>query len=135
MKTPVNVLMIAIGYWLAVYGITQVPNVINNYYLNLVWLTLVIPNVFHLIVGKIPHLAVDRMFFMVASLIALILTYITNMIWNKTKEDLKDYGTDKMKTLKTSALIMLYFTVGALATYYSGVDKSIYSNMGWETVV
>ena len=134
MKTPVNVLMVAIGYWLAVYGVTQVPNVINNYYLNLVWLTLVIPNVFHLIVARIPQLAVDRMFFMVASLIALILTYITNMVWNKTKEDLKGYGTDKMKTLKTSALIMLYFTVGALATYYSGVDKSIYSNMGWEMV-
>lgn len=134
MKTPISVLMIAIGYWLAVYGVTQVPNVINNYYLNLVWLTLVIPNVFHLIVGRIPQLAVDRMFFMVASLIALILTYITNMVWNKTKEDLKGYGTDKMKTLKTSALIMLYFTVGALATYYSGVDKSIYSNMGWEMV-
>lgn len=132
MKTPISVLMVAIGYWLAVYGVTQVPNVINNYYLNLVWLTLVIPNVFHLIVGRIPQLAVDRMFFMVASLIALILTYITNRFWDKTKEDLKGYGTDKMKTLKTSALIMLYFTIGALATYYSGVDKSIYSNMGWE---
>ena len=134
MKTPVNVLMIAIGYWLAVYGVTQVPNVVDNYYLNLFWLTLVIPNVLHTIVGKIPQLAVDRMFFMVTSLIALILTYMTNRTWNKTKDDLKGYGTDKMKSLKTSALIMLYFTIGAIITYFSGVDRSIYSNMGWEMV-
>ena len=57
MKTPLNVLLVAIGYWIAVYGVTQVPNVINNYYLNLVWLTIIIPNVFHMIVGRVPQLA------------------------------------------------------------------------------
>jgi undecaprenyl pyrophosphate phosphatase UppP len=133
MKTPLNVLLIAIGYWLAIYGITQVPNVINNYHLNLVWLTVVIPNVFHMMVGRFPQLAVDRSFFFATSVIALILTYVFNMLFKRTREDLKEYGTDKGKTLKTNALLMGMLTVGALITYYSGIDNSIYSNMGWET--
>jgi hypothetical protein len=54
-------------------------------------------------------------------------------LFKKTKEDLKKYGTDKGKTLKTNALLMGMLSVGALITYYSGIDKSIYSNMGWES--
>jgi len=27
------------------------------------------------------------------------------------------------------------FAAGALATYFAGIDTSIYSNMGWETTV
>jgi hypothetical protein len=50
-----------------------------------------------------------------------------------TKEAIKEYGSDKGKTLKLSALLMTAFTVGALITYYSGIDNSIYSNMGWES--
>ena len=132
MKTPINVLLVAIGYWVAIYGVTQVPNIINNYYLNLVWLTIVIPNVFHMMVGRVPQLAVDRQFFFATSVIALVLTYIFNRLFKKTGEDLKEYGTDKGKTLKTNALLMGMLSLGALITYYSGLDKSIYSNMGWE---
>jgi len=132
MKTPVNVLTTAIGYWIAIYGVTQVPNVINNYHLNLLWLTVVIPNVFHMMVGRIPQLAVDRSFFFATSVIGLILTYVINRLWKGSAKDLKEYGTDKGKTLKANALLMATLSVGALITYYSGIDKSIYSNMGWE---
>ena len=135
MKTPLNVLLVAIGYWIVVYGVTQVPNIINNYYLNLIWLTLIIPNVFHMIVGRIPQLAVDRSFFFATSVIAFVLTYVVNRLWRRSAKDLKEYGTDKGKTLKTSALLMATFAAGALITYYSGFDKSIYSNMGWESNV
>jgi hypothetical protein len=135
MKTSFNVLLAAIGYWIAIYGVTQVPNVINNYYLNLIWLTVVIPNVFHMAVGRIPQLAVDRQFFFLTSVIALILMYVINRTWRTTAEDLEKYGTDKSKTLKTNALLMAALSGGALITYYSGFDKSIYSNMGWESNV
>jgi hypothetical protein len=56
-------------------------------------------------------------------------------LFKKTKEDLKEYGTDKGKTLKTNALLMGMLSIGALITYSSGIDKSIYSNMGWESNV
>ena len=135
MKTPLNVLLVAIGYWIAVYGVTQVPNVINNYYLNLVWLTVVVPNVFHMMVGRVPQLAVDRSFFFATSVIALVLMYVINRLWKRSAKDLKEYGTDKGKTLKTNALLMAVLAGGALITYYSGFDKSIYSNMGWESNV
>jgi len=122
-----------IAYWLAVYGVTLVPHVSNNYTLNLVWLTVVVPNVLRLIVGSIPRLAVDRLFFLTSSLIALIITYLVNQIWGDSKDAIKDYGNDRGKTLKLSALLMTAFTVGALITYSSGIDNSIYSNMGWES--
>jgi len=122
-----------IAYWLAVYGITLVPHVSNNYTLNLLWLTVVVPNVLRLIVGSIPRLAVDRLFFLTSSLIALIITYLVNQIWGDSKDAVKDYGNDRGKTLKLSALLMTAFTVGALITYSSGIDNSIYSNMGWES--
>jgi len=133
MKTPFNVLIMVIAYWLGVYGVTLIPHMTNNYVVNLVWLTVVIPNVLRLIVGSIPRLAVDRLFFLTSSLLALIITYGINLIMGDTKDAIKDYGSDKSKTLKLSALLMAAFTVGALITYYSGIDNSIYSNMGWES--
>ena len=133
MKTPFNVLIMVIVYWLGVYGVTLIPHMTNNYVVNLVWLTVVIPNVLRLIVGSIPRLAVDRLFFLTSSLIALIITYGINLIMGDTKDAIKEYGSDKSKTLKLSALLMVAFTVGALITYYSGIDNSIYSNMGWES--
>ena len=133
MKTPLNVLIMVIAYWLAVYGLTIVPHVSNNYALNLLWLTVVVPNVLRLIVGSVPRLAVDRLFFLTSSVIAFIITYLVNQLWGDSKEAVQEYGSDRGKTLKLSALLMTAFTAGALITYYAGIDNSIYSNMGWES--
>jgi hypothetical protein len=133
MKTPVSVLLMVIFYWLAVYGITLVPHMSKSYIVNLMWMTVVVPNVLRLIVGSIPRLAVDRVFFLSTSIIALIITYAINTISGDTKEAVKEYGTDRSKTLKLSALLMGAFAIGALITYYAGIDNSIYSNMGWES--
>jgi hypothetical protein len=107
--------------------------VFKNYNLNLLWLTVVIPNVMRLIVGSIPRLAVDRIFFFSASLIALIVTFVVNSIWGESKKAVEEYGSDRRKTLKLSILLMSAFAIGALLTYFSGIDNSIYSNMGWES--
>lgn len=133
MKTPLSVLFTAIVYWLIVYSTTMVPYLINNYHINLLWIVLVIPNVLRLIVGSIPRLAVDQMFFFSTSVFALILTYLVNMFWTESKDTVKDYGSNRRKTLELSALLMLMFTIGALITYFTGIDSSIYSNMGWES--
>jgi undecaprenyl pyrophosphate phosphatase UppP len=133
MKTPLSVLIMVILYWLAIYGITVVPHMSENYHLNLVWMTVIVPNVLRLIVGSIPRLAVDRLFFLTTTLIALVITYGVNMIWGDSKDAVKDYGSDRSKTLKLSALLMTAFVTGALITYYTGIDNSIYSNMGWES--
>ena len=133
MKTPVSVLLMVIFYWLAVYGITLVPHMSKSYIVNLMWMTVVVPNVLRLIVGSIPRLAVDRVFFLSTSIIALIITYAINTISGDTRKAIENYGTDRSKTLKLSALLMGAFAIGALITYYAGIDNSIYSNMGWES--
>jgi hypothetical protein len=132
MKTPVGILLMAIAYWIAIYGVTLVPQYVNNYYVNLIWLTLVIPNMLRFIVGSVPRLAVDRVFFLSTTVIAMVLTFAINAISKETKEGIKNSAADKSKKLKTSFLLMGTFAAGALITYYAGIDTSIYSNMGWE---
>jgi len=135
MKTPVNILLTAIAYWLALYGTTLVPLVSKNYYVNLVWMTVMIPNIIRFAIGNIPRLAVDRVFFLSATFIALIVTFFINQISGETKDAITDHTSDTNKKLKLSALLAGTFTIGVLATYYSGIDNSIYSNMGWERPV
>ena len=132
MKTPISVLLIAIMYWIVIYAVSIVPQLSENYYVNIIWMTLVIPNMLRLMVGNIPRLAVDRVFFLASTVIALILTYLLNMVFKDTKEAIKDPVADKSKKLKMSALLVGTFTAGALMTYFMGIDTSIYSNMGWE---
>lgn len=133
MKTPLTVVLTVIVYYLVIYGITLVPHVSDNYFANLAVLTIVVPNLLRYIIGNVPRLAVDRVFMISTTVIAFIVTYLVNLMMKDTKEAVKDYGSDRSKTLKLSALLMTAFTVGALITYYSGIDNSIYSNMGWES--
>jgi hypothetical protein len=76
----------AIAYWMIIYGMSMVPNLSNNYTVNIIWMTLVIPNMLRLIVGSIPRLAVDRVFFLASTVFAFVLTYLLNMAFSDTKE-------------------------------------------------
>lgn len=133
MKTPVSILLMAIAYWVAIYGMTLVPQHVNNYSINLVWMTVVIPNVMRFAIGNIPRLAVDRLFFLTSTLFAMMLTFLINGISRETREGIEKPTADKSKKLKTSFLLVGTFIAGALITYYAGIDTSIYSNMGWES--
>ncbi len=133
MKTPLSVLLIAIAYWVVIYGMSIVPNMSTNYLVNITWMTIVMPNVLRLMVGSIPRLAVDRVFFLASTVFAFVLTYALNLIFSDTREAIEDSTVSNSKKLKMSALLVGTFTVGALLTYFLGIDTSIYSNMGWET--
>jgi len=116
-----------------IYGMTIIPHMSTNYYVNLTVMTLVVPNLLRYIIGNVPRLAVDRLFMISTTVIAFLITYVINLLVGDTKDAVKEYGSDRSKTLKLSALLMTAFAGGALITYYSGIDKSIYSNMGWES--
>ncbi len=133
MKTPLSVLLTVIAYYITIYGITVIPHMSNNYFLNLAVMTLVVPNILRYIIGNVPRLAVDRLFMISTTMIAFLITYVMNIVMSDTKDAVKEYGGDRSKTLKLSALLMTAFAGGALITYYSGIDNSIYSNMGWES--
>jgi hypothetical protein len=133
MKTPLSVLLTVIAYYITIYGITVIPHMSNNYFLNLAVMTLVVPNILRYIIGNVPRLAVDRLFMISTTMIAFLITYVMNLMMSDTKDAVKEYGSDRSKTLKLSALLMTAFAGGALITYYSGIDNSIYSNMGWES--
>ena len=135
MKTPLNVLLTAIVYWFVVFAITRVPAYSKNYYVNLAFLTVVIPNTIRMIMSsqRFPQLHVDRGFFFTSTVFAFVFTYLMNKVWKPTEEALKDPTVNNTKKLQLSTLLLLTFGAGALITYYTGVDNSIYSNMGWQT--
>jgi hypothetical protein len=132
MKTPVSVLLTAILYWLGIFAVFMIPQFSRNYEFNLIWLTVVIPNVLRLIVNRIPRLAVDRIFFFASTIISLIATYFINRIWNASKQSVKNPDTDARGKRILVFLLMSTFAGGALVTYFAGIDNSIYSNLGWE---
>jgi hypothetical protein len=133
MKTPLSVVATAIAYWVALYAVLVVPQFSTSYVLNLFWMTLIAPNAMRFAIGKIPQLAVDRGFFMISTLIAFILTYLINRISPDTREAMKNSRATNDKKLKLGFLLLGTFAFGAMVAYFAGIDKSIYSNMGWES--
>lgn len=132
MKTPPSVVAKAVAYWAALYAVLIVPQFSKNYIVNLLWMTLIAPNAMRFAIGKIPQLAVDRGFFLVSTLVAFILTYLINRISPDTKEAMKNSKASNSKKLKLFFLLLGTFAIGALVAYF-GMDKSVYSNMGWES--
>ena len=117
MQTPVNDMLAAIFSWVVFYA-------------NLIFLTVVIPNAARAIVGDIPRLAVDRSFFAMATLFALIITFAINEWWKRSKDTVKNFHkSDRRKHLELNGVLTAAFIGGALLTYFSGIDNSIYNNM------
>ena len=132
MKTPPSVVAKAVAYWAALYAVLIVPQFSKNYIVNLLWMTLIAPNAMRFAIGKIPQLAVDRGFFLVSTLVAFILMYLINRISPDTREAMKNSKASNSKKLKLFFLLLGTFAIGALVAYF-GMDKSVYSNMGWES--
>jgi len=131
MKTPVLTLFMAITYWIGIYVTTTIPQFVDDYHVNLLWLTIVIPNLVRFIIGNVPRLAVDRSFFLTSSIIALIIVYMINARWDQFRPAIKGTETNLRRKLEMNALLIASFVTGALLTYFTGIDNSIYSNMGW----
>ena len=128
MKTPVSLVAKAIGLWVGVMLVTQLPLLIENYTARLALITIVMPNILRLIVGNIPQLAVDQKFMMIASIFSFLLAFAFGRLNTKSQDTVKNYGKDTKKTLQGSALFVTTFTLGALITYYSGIHKTLYTH-------
>lgn len=132
MKTPIGTVATAVLMWVVVYAITMVPMYTRNYWLNLSLMTIVIPNILRIIVGQVPQLAVDRGFFFSSTIIAFIAVEMLTRVVKSLKEQIKEYGENRRRSLEISLLFLAAFILGTIITYVLGVDNSIYSNMGWE---
>jgi len=130
MQTPITQLLLALFYWLVFFAITQVPVHNDNYYVNLVFLTVVIPNAARYIVGEQPELAVDRNFFAMATVIGMIIVFAVNEYWKRSKDTIRNFHrSDRQKRLELAAILAGAFVLGALIIYLSGIDNSIYNSM------
>ena len=94
MKTPLTTVLAVIMSYLLIYGITMIPHLSTNYYINLTAMTIIIPNVLRYIIGNVPRLAVDRVFMISTTVIAFIVTYLMNLLLSDTKDAVEEYGSD-----------------------------------------
>jgi len=95
-------------------------------------MTIIIPNILRVIVGQVPQLAVDRGFFFSSTIIAFITVEMLSRVVKSLKDQIKEYGENRRRSLEISLLFLAAFIFGTIVTYMLGVDNSIYSNMGWE---
>ena len=115
MKTPVNILLTAIAYWLALYATTLVPLVSKNYYLNLVWMTVMIPNIIRFAIGNIPTTRGRPSIFPVHDFHRVSCYLLSSTRFHgETKKAMTDHKADVNKKLKLSALLAGTFAIGVL---------------------
>ena len=131
MKTPYSVLGQAIMAWVIVFSMLAVPQFSRDYTINLIWMTLIVPNLLRFSIGKFPRLAVDRGFFFAATAISFAMIYIINQFSPDTREAMQDPNAPSSKKWKLISLLLGTFMAGNLIAHQF-FDGSIYSNMGWE---
>ena len=131
MKTSYSVLGQAIMAWVIVFSMLAVPQFSRDYTINLIWMTLIVPNLLRFSIGKFPRLAVDRGFFFAATAISFAMIYIINQFSPDTREAMQDPNAPSSKKWKLICLLLGTFVAGNLIAHQF-FDESIYSNMGWE---
>ena len=131
MKTSYSVLGQAIMAWVIVFSMLAVPQFSRDYTINLIWITLIVPNLLRFSIGKFPRLAVDRGFFFAATAISFAMIYIINQFSPDTREAMQDPNAPSSKKWKLISLLLGTFVAGNLIAHQF-FDESIYSNMGWE---
>jgi len=131
MKTPFSVLGQAVMAWVLVFSILAVPQFSRSYTINLIWMTLVVPNLLRFSIGQFPRLAVDRGFFFTATLMSFFMIYIYNQFSPDTREAMRDPNAPSSKKRKLISLLLVTFILGNLIAHQF-FDGSIYSDMGWE---
>lgn len=131
MKTPYSVLGQAVMAWVIVFSMLAVPQFSRDYTINLIWMTLIVPNLLRFSIGKFPRLAVDRGFFFAATAISFAMIYIINQFSPDTREAMQDPNAPSSKKWKLISLLLGTFVAGNLIAHQF-FDESIYSNMGWE---
>ena len=131
MKTSYSVLGKAIMAWVIVFSMLAVPQFSRDYTINLIWMTLIVPNLLRFSIGKFPRLAVDRGFFFAATAISFAMIYIINQFSPDTREAMQDPNAPSSKKWKLISLLLGTFVAGNLIAHQF-FDESIYSNMGWE---
>ena len=131
MKTSYSVLGQSIMAWVIVFSMLAVPQFSRDYTINLIWMTLIVPNLLRFSIGKFPRLAVDRGFFFAATAISFAMIYIINQFSPDTREAMQDPNAPSSKKWKLISLLLGTFVAGNLIAHQF-FDESIYSNMGWE---
>jgi len=117
--------------WVIVFSMLAVPQFSRDYTINLIWMTLIVPNLLRFSIGKFPRLAVDRGFFFAATAISFAMIYIINQFSPDTREAMQDPNAPSSKKWKLISLLLGTFMAGNLIAHQF-FDESIYSNMGWE---
>jgi len=117
--------------WNAVLTLSSVPLLSQDPWVNMTWITLILPN----ILGFMPRggplwgrMALDAPFMLLATAIAFITSFIASKIKASIKNDFKNYGKTTRSTGNVLALRAGGLLAGFLISYLILGEDSVYSH-------
>ena len=124
-------LFLMILLWNAVLTLSSVPLLSQDPWVNMTWITLILPNV----LGFMPRggplwgrMALDAPFMLLATAIAFITSLIASKIKASIKNDFKIYGKTTRSTVNVLALRAGGLLAGFLIAYLILGEDSVYSH-------
>ncbi|BCV07073.1 MAG: hypothetical protein Ct9H90mV1_0390 [Prasinovirus sp.] len=124
-------LFLMILLWNAVLTLSSVPLLSQDPWVNMTWITLILPN----ILGFMPRggplwgrMALDAPFMLLATAIAFITSFIASKIKASIKNDFKNYGKTTRSTGNVLALRAGGLLAGFLISYLILGEDSVYSH-------
>lgn len=115
MATSLDDAIIGASYWTALGAMCVVPLSVKNYYINLLTLTVIIPNMLGFMTRR-SRFIIDQNVLLTTTIMTLTLTYLTSFMSKQVKEVVINPGKDKIKTLQVFTLILIFFLVSMIMT-------------------
>ncbi len=113
MATSLDDALVGASYWTSLGAMCMIPLSTKNYYINLLALTVLIPN-FIGFMSRRSRFIISQQVLMATTVMTLALTYLTSLMSKQVKEVVTNPGKDKIKTLQVFTLILIFFLVSML---------------------
>ena len=121
----------AILLWNGILSLSSVPLLASEYWSNVIFLLIVIPNVLGMMPrgGKVwGRLSLDMPFLLVSTILGLLFTLVITETNDNMKEDFVRYGKNTRSTVAVVGLRALGLTIGFIIAYLLFGGDKMYSH-------
>jgi hypothetical protein len=121
----------AILLWNGILSLSSVPLLASEYWSNVIFLLLIIPNVLGMMPrgGKVwGRLSLDMPFLLISTIISLAFTLLITETNENIKEDFVRFGKNTRSTVTVIGLRALGLTIGFIISYFLFGGDKMYSH-------
>lgn len=114
MPTSLDDTLIGSMLWMSLAGSALVPLSSKNFWINLSFLTFIIPNMIGFL-SRRSRFIISKTVLLAATLLTMIMTWMFTFFSKDLRDAITDPGQDKEKTLKNGLLIIMIFAMSIFA--------------------